>query len=35
MVDIKSGKEEDLHYLIEELRKLTGAKEINVKVNYC
>lgn len=30
-----SGKEEDLYYLIEELRKLTGAKEINTKVNYC
>lgn len=30
-----SGKEEDLHYLIEEIRKLTGAKEISVKVNYC
>ena len=30
-----SGKEEDLHYLIEEMRKLTGAKEISVKVNYC
>jgi UPF0176 protein len=30
-----SGKEEDLHYLIDEMRKLTGAKEINSKVNYC
>lgn len=30
-----SCKEEDLHYLIEEMRKLTGAKEISVKVNYC
>ena len=30
-----SGKQEDLHYLIEEIRKLTGAKEISTKVNYC
>ncbi len=30
-----SGKEEDLHYLIEEMRKLTNAGEISVKVNYC
>lgn len=30
-----SGKEQDLHYLVEEMHKLTGAKEINIKVNYC
>lgn len=30
-----SGKEEDLHYLIAEIRKLTDAEEISVKVNYC
>lgn len=30
-----SGKEEDLHQLIKEICKLTGAEEISVKVNYC
>jgi UPF0176 protein len=30
-----SGKEEDLHYLIDEIRQLTGSKEIISKVNYC
>jgi UPF0176 protein len=30
-----SGEEEDLYYLIEEIRKLIDAKEISVKINYC
>jgi len=30
-----SGKEENLHFLIEEMKKMTGAHEISVKVNYC
>lgn len=30
-----SGPEENLHFIIAEIKKLTGAKEINVKVNYC
>lgn len=29
------GKEENLHIIIDELRKLTGANDISVKVNYC
>lgn len=30
-----AGDEENLHLLIAELKKLTGANEISVKVNYC
>lgn len=30
-----AGDEENLHLLITELKKLTGANEISVKVNYC
>lgn len=30
-----SGREDDLNYLIDEMRNLTGAREISVKVNYC
>ena len=30
-----SGQEKNLHWLISEIRKLTGARDISVKVNYC
>jgi UPF0176 protein len=30
-----AGDEENLYFLIAELKKLTGAKDISVKVNYC
>lgn len=30
-----SGKEDNLHLLVEELRNLTNPKDISVKVNYC
>lgn len=30
-----SGREEHLHYIIDELRNLTGAEDISIKVNYC
>ncbi len=30
-----SGKEDNLHLVIEELRSLTNPKDINIKVNYC
>lgn len=30
-----AGKEENLHFLISEIKKLTGADNISIKVNYC
>lgn len=30
-----SGKEEDLHLVVDNLRKLTKSEDINIKVNYC
>jgi UPF0176 protein len=30
-----AGDEENLHFLIDTLKKLTGAKEISIKINYC
>lgn len=30
-----SGKEENLHLVVEEIRALTNARDINIKVNYC
>lgn len=30
-----SGKEENLNVLIDEIKKLTNPKDINIKVNYC
>ncbi len=30
-----SGKEKNLHLIIQELRNLTGTNDISVKVNYC
>lgn len=30
-----SGKEENLHFLIGIIKKLTGAQDISIKVNYC
>lgn len=30
-----SGKEEDLYYIIEQLKKFTSPKDVNVKINYC
>ncbi len=30
-----SGEEENLYFVINEIKKLTGAKDISIKVNYC
>ena len=30
-----SGKEENLHFIISEIKKLTGANIISTKINYC
>ena len=30
-----SGDEDSCNLVIEELRKLTGAEDINIKINYC
>ncbi len=30
-----SGLEENVKLVVEEIRKITGAKDINVKINYC
>ena len=30
-----SGSEENVIFVVEEIRKITGAQDINIKINYC